>query len=123
MKMAKGSAPAVALPVAGNDAAKGIMYLCAGLFIFSFQDIIIKLLSGSFPVHELVFIRGLIAAPLIFIYVHYDSGFQTLLVKRPFFHLVRSLAMFASYITFYLALAVIPLPRPRSPLRRSPGRR
>ncbi len=107
--MAKGLAPAIAVPVAANDTAKGVTYLCAGLFIFSFQDIIIKLLSSSFPVHELVFIRGLIAAPLIFIYVHYDSGFQTLLVKRPGFHLIRSLAMFISYITFYLALAVIPL--------------
>ncbi|MEM7426507.1 MAG: DMT family transporter [Pseudomonadota bacterium] len=107
--MAKGTSPAVPVPVAASDTAKGVTYLCAGLFIFSFQDIIIKLLSGTFPVHELVFIRGVIAAPLIFLYVHYDSGFQTLKVTRPWFHLLRSLAMFGSYISFYLGLAVIPL--------------
>ncbi|NNF78494.1 MAG: DMT family transporter [Rhizobiales bacterium] len=109
--MAKGSSAtaSAAVPVAGNDTAKAVTYLCAGLFIFSFQDIIVKLLSSTFPVHELVMIRGLIAAPLIFLYVHYDSGFQTLSVKRPWAHLLRSFCMFLSYITFYLALAAIPL--------------
>lgn len=109
--MAKGSGTiaSAAVPVAGSDTIRGVTYLCAGLFIFSFQDIIVKLLSSTFPVHELVMIRGLIAAPLIFLYVHYDSGFQTLYVKRPWAHFVRSFCMFLSYITYYLALAAIPL--------------
>ena len=106
--MAKGTGVA-AVPVAGNDTVKAVTFLVAGLFIFSFQDVIVKLLSGTFPVHELVVIRGLIATPLIFLYVHYDSGFQTLSVKRPLAHFVRSFCMFVSYISFYLALAAIPL--------------
>ncbi len=109
--MAKGTSAAAtaAVPVAGNDTVKAVTYLVAGLFIFSFQDIIVKLLSSTFPVHQLVVIRGLIAAPLIFLYVHYDSGFRTLSVKRPFVHFVRSTSMFVAYISFYLALAAIPL--------------
>ncbi len=106
--MAKGTGSA-AVPVAGNDTVKAVTFLVAGLFIFSFQDVIVKLLSGTFPVHQLVVIRGLIATPLIFLYVHYDSGFQTLSVKRPLAHFLRSLCMFVSYISFYLALAAIPL--------------
>ncbi len=104
-----GETATAAIPVAGNDTFRGVIYLCAGLFIFSFQDIIVKLLSSTFPVHELVLIRGLVAAPLIFLYVHYDSGFQTLLVKRPWTHFVRSICMFGAYMAFYLALAAIPL--------------
>lgn len=109
--MARGtsSAQTASVPVAGNDTVRAVIYLCAGLFIFSFQDIIVKLLSSTFPVHELVMIRGLIAGPLIFLYVHYDSGFKALSVKRPWAHFVRSFCMFLSYITFYLALAAIPL--------------
>lgn len=106
--MAKGTG-AAAVPVAGNDTVKAVTFLVAGLFIFSFQDVIVKLLSGTFPVHQLVVIRGLIATPLIFLYVHYDSGFQTLSVKRPLAHFLRSFCMFVSYISFYLALAAIPL--------------
>ena len=92
-----------------SDTVRGVAFLCAGLFVFSFQDIIIKLLSTSFPVHQIVFVRGLVAAPLIFLYVHYDSGFQALSTKRPVLHAVRALTMFGSYMSFYLALAAVPL--------------
>lgn len=92
-----------------SDTIRGVTFLCAGLFVFSFQDIIIKLLSTSFPVHEIVFIRGLIATPLIFLYVHFDSGFGTLFTRRPWLHIVRALAMFMSYMSYYLALSAVPL--------------
>ena len=92
-----------------GDTARGVIFLCAGLFIFSFQDIIIKLLSTSIPVHEIVFVRGLVAAPLIFLYVHYDSGLGALTTQRPWLHAVRAVAMFISYMAFYLALAAVPL--------------
>ncbi len=96
-------------PSAMNDTTRGVIYLCAGLFVFSFQDIIIILLSASIPVHEIVFIRGLVAAPLIFFYVHYDSGFGALTTKRPWLHATRAVTMFVSYMSFYLALAAVPL--------------
>ena len=92
-----------------SDTSRGVMFLCAGLFVFSFQDIIIKHLSGSLPVHEIVVIRGLVAAPLIFLYVHFDSGLGALTTKRPWLHAVRAVAMFISYLTFYLAIAAVPL--------------
>jgi len=92
-----------------SDTIRGVTFLCAGLFVFSFQDVIIKLLSTSFPVHEIVFIRGLIAAPLIFLYVHFDSGFGTLSTKRPWLHALRAVTMFGSYMAYYLALSAVPL--------------
>ena len=91
------------------DTTRGIVYLCVGLFIFSIQDIIIKWLSTSLPVHEIVFVRGLVAAPLIFLYVHYDSGYATLMTRRPWLHALRAGAMFVSYMSYYLALASVPL--------------
>lgn len=91
------------------DTTRGILYLCIGLFIFSIQDIIIKWLSASLPVHEIVFIRGLVASPLIFLYVHYDSGYATLTTRRPWLHAIRAVAMFVSYMSYYLALASVPL--------------
>lgn len=94
---------------ATTDTARGVMFLCAGLFVFSFQDIIIKHLSTSLPVHQIVFIRGLVAAPLIFLYVHYDSGLGALTTRRPWLHAIRAVAMFLSYLSFYLALAAVPL--------------
>jgi len=92
-----------------DDNLRGIVMLCAGVFIFSFQDVIIKLLSDRFPVHEIVFIRGFLALPLLMLIVHFDSGLGTLKTRKPWLHLLRALAMFASYMFFYLAVATMPL--------------
>jgi drug/metabolite transporter (DMT)-like permease len=92
-----------------EDNLRGIMFLCAGVFIFSFQDIIIKLLSSTYPVHQIVFIRGFLALPLLLIIVHHDSGLETLKTKKPVLHVLRSLAMFCAYLFFYLAAAAVPL--------------
>ena len=92
-----------------NDNARGIFYLCAGSFIFSFQDVIIKLLSDGYPVHELVFVRGLAATPLLLMMVHYESGFAALRTDHVWMHVVRSLLMFCSYLFYYLAIAAIPI--------------
>ncbi len=92
-----------------DDNFRGIFFLCAGVFIFSFQDVIIKLLSPTYPVHQIVFIRGFLALPLLLVIVHFDSGLQTLKSSKPWQHVVRSIAMFCSYLFFYLAASAVPL--------------
>ena len=53
---------------------KGIFYLVAGVFVFSIQDVIIKSLSGKYPVNEIVIIRSCIAIiPILFI-AHLEGG-------------------------------------------------
>jgi drug/metabolite transporter (DMT)-like permease len=98
-------------PVAASadDNMRGIFYLCAGLFIFSFQDVIIKQLSDDYPVHEMVFIRGLVASPLLLLLVHYESGFAALRTDYVWQHMVRSGLMFCSYLFYYLSIAAIPI--------------
>ena len=92
-----------------DNNVQGIFFLCAGLFIFSFQDVIIKQLSDSYPVHELVFVRGLVATPLLLALVHYDSGFHSLRTDQFWQHVGRSLLMFCSYLFYYLSIAAIPI--------------
>ena len=97
------------LTASSDDNARGIFFLCAGLFIFSFQDVIIKQLSDDYPVHELVFVRGLVATPLLLLLVHFESGFASLRTDHAWQHLLRSLLMFCSYLFYYLAIAAIPI--------------
>ncbi len=96
-------------PSQAENSRHGIFLLCGGMFIFSFQDVIIKLLSETYPVHEIVFIRGLVAIPLLFVVVHFDSGFHSFKSNYVWQHVVRSLLMFGAYFFFYLAAAAIPL--------------
>jgi drug/metabolite transporter (DMT)-like permease len=92
-----------------NDTFRGVLFLCAGLFIFSFQDVMIKLLSDRYPVHQLVFARGLIALPIIFMIVHWESGLGTLATRRPGMHALRSFIGFGAFFFYYLALSSMPL--------------
>lgn len=83
--------------------------LISSKFIFSFQDVIIKLLSGTFPVHQLVFVRGVIGLPILLLFIHYDGGLGGLKTKRPWFHFLRGSAMFGAFIFYYLAISKIAL--------------
>ncbi len=83
--------------------------LISSKFIFSFQDVIIKLLSGTFPVHQLVFVRGVIGLPILLVFIHFDGGLSTLKTRRPWFHFLRGGAMFGAFIFYYLAISKVPL--------------
>lgn len=83
--------------------------LISSKFIFSFQDVIIKLLSGTFPVHQLVFVRGVVGLPILLLFIHFDGGLASLKTTRPWFHFLRSGAMFGAFIFYYLAISKIPL--------------
>ncbi len=83
--------------------------LISSKFIFSFQDVIIKLLSGTFPVHQLVFVRGVIGLPILLAFIHFDGGLSTLMTRRPWFHFLRGSAMFGAFIFYYLAISKVPL--------------
>ena len=92
-----------------DSPTKSILYLVAGVFVFSIQDVIIKWLSGKYPVNEIVVIRSCIAViPILFI-AHIDGGLHLLRTKHYFAHIIRCFFMFGAYISFYLSLAALPL--------------
>jgi drug/metabolite transporter (DMT)-like permease len=88
---------------------RAAMFLFAGVFIFSIQDVIIKWISRDYPVHEIVLIRSISGlVPLVFL-AHFIGGLKLLRTRRYGAHAVRALLMFTSYTTFYLSLAALPL--------------
>ena len=88
---------------------KSIYYLIGGVFVFSLQDVIIKWLSGKYPVHEIVLIRSFFAIiPILFI-AYLEGGLHLLRTSHYVTHIIRSFLMFGAYICFYLSLAALPL--------------
>jgi S-adenosylmethionine uptake transporter len=88
---------------------KGVLCVVAGISVFSIQDVIIKSIGGSYPVHEIVFVRSLVAlVPLIAI-AYFDGGLTGLCTRRPWAHMLRGGAMLASYTAYYLAIIALPL--------------
>ncbi len=88
---------------------KSICYLIGSVFVFSLQDVIIKWISGKYPVHEIVLVRSFFAIiPLLFI-AKLEGGLYLLRTKHYVEHIIRSFLLFGAYIGFYLSLAVLPL--------------
>lgn len=96
-------------PVRVDAPVKGVLCVMAGIAIFSIQDVIIKSISGSYPVHQIVFFRSLVALPLLLVIAQIDGGLPQLRTRRPWAHILRGCAMLGSYTTYYLAIAALPL--------------
>lgn len=88
----------------------GILCLLLGLAVFSVQDLILKMLSGRFPLYEIMLVRGLVGLPLLLLMVRAEGGLRLLVTPGLPAMLLRGAVMFVAYAAYYLALAALPLP-------------
>src|SRR5262249_50317982 len=87
----------------------GVVFMLIGVLAFTFQDLIIKGISSTFPAHEIVFIRSFLALPLALLIAWFETGFHRLRTTRLSGHLVRSAVSFLAYTLYYLGIAALPL--------------
>jgi len=92
-----------------HDSARGIFFIILGMTCISVNDLLIKMLSGDYPLHQMVFFRSLVGIGFSLVLVQVEGGFAILRTDKPFLHLLRGLLVVVSNMTFFLALAVIPL--------------
>jgi drug/metabolite transporter (DMT)-like permease len=88
---------------------RGILLLCIGIAVFSLQDVILKRLSGGYPLSEAMTLRALVTAPLLMILAHRDGGLGTLFTPGLRQMLGRGAIMFLAYTAYYLGLAGLPM--------------
>lgn len=92
-----------------NPTTRGILYLCLGVFVFSLQDAIIKQVSGSYPLTQVVVIRSLVALPILLALVMREVGWRALFGNDLGALMLRALIMFVSYTAYYMAFPALPL--------------
>lgn len=88
---------------------RGIAFLVFGLSLFTVQDVIIKLLSGGYPTHQIVFFRGLVAMLPILAILFLEGGPRLLRSARRPALILRGLCGFICFTAYYMALAALPL--------------
>lgn len=88
---------------------RGILFLLAGIAVFSLQDLILKLLSGAYPLHEAMVVRSIAATPILLLIAHRDGGLGTLTTAGRGQMLGRGVLNFLAYTAYYLALAALPI--------------
>lgn len=89
----------------------GIICLVAGIAIFSVQDLILKKLSGDYPLHQAMVLRSLTALPFhLAIVWWFDGRLSTIVTPGWWKMLARGLLNFVAYSAYYLGLASMPMP-------------
>lgn len=87
----------------------GIMFMSAGMFCISLNDMLVKSLSGGYPLHQLVFARAVIALALTAVIVQFEGGFGALRVRNPMLHVLRCALIVIANSAFYAAIVAMPL--------------
>ncbi len=92
-----------------NPSAAGIVFILAGMAAISLNDMLIKQLSGGYPLHQMVFIRASIGICFSLVIVRFEGGWSILRTDRPWLHAFRGLLVVVSNLSYFAALAVLPL--------------
>lgn len=92
-----------------NPNMRGILHLCLGVLVFSLQDAIIKLISGSYPITQVVAMRSVVAVPILLALVHVEVGWRAILSPQFWPLVARGAILFVSYTAYYLAFPALPL--------------
>ncbi len=77
---------------------------------FSLNDASIKFVSGSYPLHEVMLIRSMVAISFTMsVFVPMEGGLKALRTRRPVLHLMRGLCIVIANMAFFSAIAILPL--------------
>lgn len=96
-------------PARLNNPALGIALITIGIIAISINDMLIKFLSGGYPLHQMVFTRSSIGIVFSLILVQIEGGWGILKTTTPFLHLLRTLLLVVANLSFFAALASLPL--------------
>jgi drug/metabolite transporter (DMT)-like permease len=100
--------PDLAARLAISRPVLGMISVAAGVSVFTIQDVIVKTLSGIYPVHQIVVLRSLVALPIL-VWVTYAEQRGHIKMHRGLLHLARGSVLYVSYTCYYLALARLPI--------------
>lgn len=75
----------------------------------SVNDMLAKSLSGGYPLHQVVFVRSMIGLSGSLVFLRLEGGVPLLRTDRPALHALRAGLIVVANMTFFAALAVMPL--------------
>ena len=95
--------------IQSNRAGLAILSILVAMLAISLNDMLIKQLSGGYPLHQIVFARAGIGILLTLVLVRLEGGFHLLRTGQPGLHVARGVMIVISNMGFFLALAALPL--------------
>ncbi|APE43688.1 hypothetical protein BOO69_09880 [Sulfitobacter alexandrii] len=91
------------------QARLGIFCMLAGMFLISVNDMLIKSLSGGYPLHQLVLLRSCVGLVFTLFLLRLEGGWRLLRTGRPALHVLRALLIVFANSMIYAAIVAMPL--------------
>ena len=88
---------------------QAIATICIGIFSLVLSDVLAKWLTSYYAPLQLVFVRNLIALPMIAAAVYVAGGGQALRTRHLRVHAVRGVFWICAAFTFFSGLKILPL--------------
>ena len=95
--------------VRAGSVQKASLYVFLGMLCISINDLFVKQFSKNYPLHEIIFIRSLIAILFTLLLVKSEGGLKILKTQQPIQHALRAVAIFLCNMIFFSAIATLPL--------------
>ena len=88
----------------------GAYWAFAAVFAFAINDVVIKFLSGDYPLYQVMFVRSLIGLLFVVAVLVPLTGTRDMLkTTRLWIHVLRGLCVVCANFFFFLSLAALPL--------------
>lgn len=88
----------------------GMGWAVIGVVCFSCNDVLVKFLSGGYPLYQLIFLRSIVGLTVILtVIVPLTGDLSMLRTRRLVAHIARGLCVVFANFCFFLGLAVLPL--------------
>lgn len=105
----KGMLSGTASSDAAAQSSRAIVFMVVGSAILSLNDGLVKLLSGSYPVGELLFVRSMMVLPWILLLAWLEGGLRTLRISNLGAQSLRGVCVIGSAFLFVTGLTYLPL--------------
>jgi len=98
------------METAGTSASRiGIFCMLASMFFISINDMVIKSLSGDYPLHQIIGMRSVVGIIFTLGLLQIEGGFGLLRTGKPVLHILRCLLIVFANSCLYAALVAMPL--------------
>jgi drug/metabolite transporter (DMT)-like permease len=102
--------PARIAATPGGTSLLGVLCVMGSAVAFSTNDMAIKWLSGDYPLHQITFIRSILALILtVFVLVPMEGSLANLRTRRLPLHLIRGLTIVSANMCYFTGLATLSL--------------
>ncbi len=89
---------------------KAIFLILIGMFVFTIQDVLIKLISDSINIYVIYIIRSITGLLVILIYCKFKNIKIVLKTYYPLISIIRTFVFFIGFSLYYFSLSKISLP-------------